>query len=329
MNKLVSLIVPVYNASDFLDECIKSIINQTYHNIEIILIDDYSQDDSYEICKKYASQDGRITVLQTLGKGVSDARNTGIKIAKGEYIGFLDSDDSLDRTAVETLIHAIVCDNSQLVVASYNTVNGNDIEKVNINSEKLALKEYLTKYVSDREYEDLANYPWNKFYVANIIKENKVYFESGTYIAEDAIFNMKYLQYTKEVSISEDAICNHFIRENSLVNSKVDTDILKSTFLKIFEEYKKCFEINDWEKENIDYIGTKLLYYFLRLCSEYKNRNTLRFIKEINIKKFRKYIGKARCINLNYRIFKTLYILRFNNILYWYTEIKRKIRCRK
>ena len=95
MNGLISVIVPVYNTKDYLDRCVQSIINQTYHNIEIILVDDGSTDDSGKKCDSWASKDNRIHVIHQKNAGVSAARNAGIEFAHGEYIGFVDSDDVL------------------------------------------------------------------------------------------------------------------------------------------------------------------------------------------------------------------------------------------
>ncbi len=93
MNELVSIIVPIYNVSEYLERCIKSLINQTYKNIEIVLVNDGSTDNSLDICKKYQNKDKRIVVLDKTNGGLSDARNYGIERAKGQYITCVDSDD--------------------------------------------------------------------------------------------------------------------------------------------------------------------------------------------------------------------------------------------
>ena len=93
MNKLISVIVPVYNAEKYLKECVESLINQTYINLEIILINDGSTDNSIQICNEYADYDSRIIVVDKLNEGVSKTRNLGIEIAKGDFITFVDSDD--------------------------------------------------------------------------------------------------------------------------------------------------------------------------------------------------------------------------------------------
>ena len=108
MNPMISLIVPVYNVEDYLDRCVQSIINQTYDNLEIILVDDGSTDTSSEICDNWKERDNRIVVIHKKNGGLSDARNTGLKTAKGEYIGFIDSDDFINKDMYRVLINTIL-----------------------------------------------------------------------------------------------------------------------------------------------------------------------------------------------------------------------------
>ena len=117
MEELVSIIVPVYNVEDYLTECIESAIKQTYHNLEIILVDDGSTDTSGKICDMYACKDDRIKVFHKQNGGLSDARNTGIEKATGEYIYFLDSDDMLPTGAIEKMLNACVQEDADMAIA--------------------------------------------------------------------------------------------------------------------------------------------------------------------------------------------------------------------
>ena len=114
MNELLSIIIPVYNVEKYLDRCIKSVLNQTYNNLEIILVDDGSTDKSPEICDKYAKNDTRIKVIHKKNGGVSEARNCGIEIAKGTYLGFVDSDDFIKENMYEFLMSALKRTNSDI-----------------------------------------------------------------------------------------------------------------------------------------------------------------------------------------------------------------------
>ena len=108
MNKLISIIIPVYNVEKYLEDCLNSVVNQTYKNLEIILIDDGSTDNSGKICDLYAKKDNRIVVIHKENAGVSSARNVGLKIAKGLYIGFVDPDDYIAEDMYEILYQNII-----------------------------------------------------------------------------------------------------------------------------------------------------------------------------------------------------------------------------
>ena len=107
MEKLISVVLPVYNVERYIIKCMNSVLSQTYKNIEIILVDDGSQDRCPEICERYAKKDKRVKVIHKENGGLSDARNAGIKVANGEYITFIDSDDYVDNDYVEFLYNTI------------------------------------------------------------------------------------------------------------------------------------------------------------------------------------------------------------------------------
>ena len=102
-SKKISIIVPVYNVEEYLERCVDSLITQTYHNIEILLIDDGSTDNSFSICNRYAKTDKRVKTISQANNGVAAARNAGLAIATGDYIGFVDPDDYVDKDMYETL----------------------------------------------------------------------------------------------------------------------------------------------------------------------------------------------------------------------------------
>lgn len=119
MNDLISIIVPVYNVEKYLNKCIDSIINQTYKNIEIILVDDGSTDNSGKICDEYLLRDSRIKVIHKNNGGLSSARNEGINISSGEYIGFVDSDDWVEPNMYEEMYKKILYSNADIVDCGY------------------------------------------------------------------------------------------------------------------------------------------------------------------------------------------------------------------
>ena len=111
---LISIIIPVYNSGKYLSECLRSVVNQTYNNIEIILVNDGSTDNCQAIIYKFAAKDGRITPISQSNQGVQIARNNGVKIAKGEYIAFIDSDDIINKDFIRPLLHYLTKNDSDI-----------------------------------------------------------------------------------------------------------------------------------------------------------------------------------------------------------------------
>lgn len=122
---LISVVVPVYKAEKYIDECIESIVNQTYRNLEIILVDDGSPDRCPKICDEWAFRDERIKVIHQTNKGAAAARNAGIKVASGQYIGFVDSDDYIDKTMYEVLYEGIGKSDAQISCCYFVREYGN------------------------------------------------------------------------------------------------------------------------------------------------------------------------------------------------------------
>ena len=129
--ELISVILPIYNVEKYLEKCLKSVINQTYKNLEIILVDDGSKDNSPQICDEYAVKDKRIVVIHKSNGGLSDARNAGIEIAKGKYIALIDSDDYVEKDYVQFLYQLIKENNAEMSICSHTVLytNRTRIEK--------------------------------------------------------------------------------------------------------------------------------------------------------------------------------------------------------
>lgn len=169
---LVSIIVPVYKSEAFLEKCIKSILNQTYNNIELILVDDGSPDKSGDICDEYAKKDGRVTVIHKDNGGVCDARNTGLKIARGEYLMFADGDDWIAEDCVEYLLKILKDNDAEMAMTDsvFTTMcmDQNPLDKVRILSPEDAFCEIV--------YDKTPVGPWNKLYSMSVIKKHNLSF---------------------------------------------------------------------------------------------------------------------------------------------------------
>lgn len=206
MLELISVIVPVYNVEKYIEKCLESIINQTYRNIEIILVDDGSTDNSGKICDDYAKKYSNITVIHKLNGGLSDARNAGMKIAKGEFICFFDSDDWVEIDILEKAYNKLYENKSDVVIWGFSKDFVDDNENTyknilsipfncNINKEELNYQKLLND-----EIQAIIGYAWNKLYKTKFIREYNMQFSKGISLVEDIIFNAYYLSIIKKIS---------------------------------------------------------------------------------------------------------------------------------
>ncbi|NBA85282.1 glycosyltransferase [Emticicia sp. CRIBPO] len=282
---LISIIVPVYKVENYISKCIDSILLQTYGNFELLLVNDGSPDSSREKCEAYAKRDNRIRVINKVNGGVSSARNLGIISSKGEYICFVDSDDSilpnyLKELYQDNLIAAQPCLVMHKYVVENLTLDFNN--RVLINSKvsgddffKLIIKEKLTRFSA----------PYSKLFNAKIIRDNKIEFPLGVHMGEDAIFLMRYLDFVNNLITADK--CNYLIfrREDSLMQTFNDFD---SEFLG-FNLWKESFCRLQKKYEHIsDSLSKKILWEnvedpFIRCVqSVYKSKSNLTIAKQVS-----------------------------------------------
>lgn len=269
MKNVVSVVVPVYNVEKYIDRCIKSIINQSYSNIEILLIDDGSTDKSSVICDKYAKKDSRIIVVHKDNEGLGLTRNCGIELAKGEYITFVDSDDYIEENTIFDAINVIRKDNSDVVMYGFNRVSSNnEIKEFVPNPRKNryeydeVLNELLPDYISEDPSEHISRNFTNSsctcLFKTKLFKKSKVrYASERKIISEDTYMMINLFPYIKSVSIINHCYYNYCENLSSLSHS-YRKDRFKA--LKIF--YNCCVEVFDKNKYN-EKVYERFNYLFL------------------------------------------------------------------
>lgn len=266
--RLISVIVPVYNVENYIDKCIESIINQTYTELEIILINDGSRDLSGEICNKYAKQDKRVIVIHTKNKGVSEARNTGIEVAKGEYLAFVDSDDWIEKNMIEKLYNLATLYNADIVQGNYVRI----FDEIEYKQENI--KEKLNFLTSEEMLLNLYNKDvmikniviWNKLYNAQLFK--KIRFPKGIIHEDEAIVYKLYNNSRKIIDINTN-IYYYRHTENSIINKKIDFQNLDLIY--ILEERERYFKENNLSnlvKKNDVYIYNILINYYIQVLRD-------------------------------------------------------------
>lgn len=203
---MVSIVVPVYKSEKTLERCVKSLCNQSYTDIEVILVVDGPPDDSYRLAVKLSEEFAPVKVILQENQGVSAARNRGIKEARGQYIRFLDSDDYVKGNAIECMVRAMEENDTDFVIAGYHHLYfGRVVPKVSsVNGTyetQKAMDEVLELYKTG-----YLNMPWNKLYKREFIKDG---FPTDLNLGEDLCFNLEYLKNTKNFTVISDCVCEY------------------------------------------------------------------------------------------------------------------------
>lgn len=314
-NYLVSIIVPIYKMEKYLPKCIDSIINQTYKNLEIILVDDGSPDNCPQICEDYGKKDNRIKVLHKKNGGLSDARNAGLNITTGDYITFIDSDDYYELDAIEKLVYTITKTNSKIALMKCCMKNENNeiiIDKSNGTNE-------IFTYNS-QEYMKFICYS-GETSVCTILFHNSLFkhnnFKKGR-LNEDALFLYNSLFEDFKIGVIDFSGYN-YIQHNNSITHDINKKSVYDTVQNAYEVYLRACN----EKPNYkEYLGRLLLYQartvfiimpfnFVKTNNEiYVNtlnymRQCLKYIDQVNLSKFDKSFLKL--VNISPKI--TIYII--------------------
>ena len=233
--KLISVIVPIYNAEAYLDRCIQSIISQTYANFELILVNDGSTDKSLEICNNYASRDSRIIVISQKKSGVSSARNQGIEIAKGEWITFIDADDFVDNNYIDALKLHINSENSlMLIIQGYKKLSGGNIDST-IEFPDITIQG-IEFGLAFKEYGIMEHgQPWGKLYNRSLLQEKKIRFNRDISYSEDLLFMLEYILHCDFIKFVQGSLYNYVI-DASTLSQRYNS--FESEFL-LFTEYTR------------------------------------------------------------------------------------------
>lgn len=229
---LVSIIIPVYNVSAYLKQCLNSVITQTYQNLEILLIDDGSEDNSGKICDDFALKDKRISVFHTKNNGLSASRNVGLKKLKGTYVTFVDSDDYIDKQYIEILVEAAIKYSSSLVIGSYIKFTDKHLPQPAVNHILLE-KQYIVKYssreaISNMLYrKELSMYSHGKLYNSNLFHE--ICFPRGR-LFEDVPVTWNIMKQIDNVIFINLPLYYYRQRDGSIINSSFSSSKMDQAY---------------------------------------------------------------------------------------------------
>lgn len=267
----VSIIVPVYNVEAFLEECLNSLLNQTLKEIEIIVVNDGSTDNSLAIIKEFEKKDSRVKVINQINSGVSNARNRGLDIAQGKYISFIDPDDFITLNMIETMYNKAVETSADIAISGYKKVNRTG-EVISIHNpllqegvyDEFDIKEKIVrKYIglTDEEFQSvitgnyndlIIGYVWVNLYRAELIQRNNLRFNTSLKMHEDDLFNLEAFYLSKKVVSMDSSFYMYRQVQGSAMNgykewyveNKIKYYLAKKKYLHLNNDdrfYEECF----------------------------------------------------------------------------------------
>lgn len=254
-NTTISILMPVYNSQDYLKDTVQDVINQSYKDWELILVDDGSKDNSKDICIELQNLDSRIRVISKENEGVSSTRNTALDNANGKYIAFIDSDDSVHKDYLKILLSSIEKSKGQLAVCGFKErkISGNgqveDLSRVFYPNEVINIED-MKDLIMDFGNSGLLNPLWNKLYSREIIEKNNMRFKEEVETGEDFIFNLQYFRKIKKICFFNGELYYYIRRNNNSITHQY-----------IDNMYEKGLEIHS------------LLESFLKDMNFYNNKN--------------------------------------------------------
>lgn len=255
-NQLVSIIIPFYNAEKFIDTTIESILNQSYENLEVLLINDGSTDSSKAVASKYIASDNRIKVYDKENGGPSAARNYGLEKVTGDYIMFIDSDDYVEPNMVKIMVN-LMQDDSQMGMCGYNIIRDKKIITKRVPKPCWCSQNELFENYGILFEQAFIQYLWNKIYVVELIKENNIRFDESIRLGEDIIFNLEYLRNVGHISIIDKALYSYIKYNDESITKKYNPNLYK-TWNHIFTKIKNV--LSEFNAYNINLTTIEDLY---------------------------------------------------------------------
>lgn len=285
-NILISVIVPIYNSGKYLDRCLQSILDQTFKNIEIILIDDGSTDNSLSICNMYREKYNNIKVYSQENSGQGVARNLGISKAEGRFISFIDSDDYIDKNMYECMLELGINNNCDIIICGNEIVY--DEKKLSISCDR-DINDYKILCTRDEKMKyyltnNISSYPCDKLFKRDLLIKNNIRFPENCYF-EDVNMVLKCLYYSSNIIITDSPFYKYIQRHNSTTYTRTEKHLndFKNEITNCYKFiYEHCYNENiEIEVRNYKFIHTNMLLKMIKdLKKEYEFESYFRVLPE-------------------------------------------------
>jgi len=312
--EFVSVIIPAYNSKDTITNCIDSVINQTYKNIEIIVIDDGSTDDTYNIINEKYKNTKNLTIYCKKNGGVSSARNYGIKKSKGKWIVFVDADDTIDKNLISKLTDMI--DNNTLVGATLRKIYANKLITLNYKAE-YSILDFVSGLVKSNIFGGCIGY---------LFEKEKIHlFDEDTMYMEDTVFLLSYLKNVNKVKYT-DSTYNYIYNESSITNERRITKIKKNIKNMNYSLNLINNIITEMKMDYYKELKTKSAILLESEISKINNKTDIKeLIKDYEIEKIIKDVSNGN-MNIGYKIFYLILKTKNESLILLYIKLRNKVK---
>lgn len=305
---LISVIVPVFNVASFLEECISSIINQTIYDLQIILIDDGSTDNSGSICDQFAKYDKRILVIHQPNAGVSAARNAGIRVATGKYISFIDADDMLPKDAYRVLLDKQL-DYPALIMGRVQQISENGAlleQSSEFYNGEIKPRVFLKDLLEEKQFTYLG-FLWDKLFLYDVIEKNGLLFNQELKLNEDRLFILQYVLYMKKVFLINNLVYYYRQRSTGIITTTRSNNTVTDSEMTVVQSFREMQKVcRNYSKELYFICGRKAFESALDLLNRVSKKDTE---KHKILQKFLRENGCICLANPQYGILDRLKII--------------------
>lgn len=293
--ELVSIIIPAYNVGKYLEECVRSLLYQTYTNYEVIIIDDGSTDNTYDIGKYLTVESTKVKLFHQENQGVSMARNIGMQKAIGEFFIFVDADDIVAPQYIETLVACVK--KSDMGMIGFTSEREEIATKVSLNTVDICASDMMDNILCGTNYD---GYLWNKIFQRKIIENNNLKFQKNIVVWEDLLFVLQYLKNCNKIIIASEKLYYYRYREGSAVNN-TRLDKYRSKY-EVMERIKKQnFSYTEQSRKKTSFLYFETMFSYLNQILIRENKpnklaqilsrvDIVELLKQKNIKLFLKFV---------------------------------------
>lgn len=326
MESTVSVIVPVYNGEKYIDTCMKCLLEQTYSNIEIILVNDGSKDKSGEICDRYAQNNNNVKVVHKSNGGLSSARNAGIEASTGEFLYFYDVDDEITPDLVKDNVELAQKHNADVVLFCFwyyvedrKELISNQMQETFIGNSQEFFERGLTEVIE----KEIFNAPWNKMVRRSVMEENNIRFNTDYPIYEDVIFASEMFPKVSKIVVNKEMYYKYFVRSSGTLITRYYPNLFDavSLYYKNIVQYCNKYKNHDTQLARFNYLYFRLITAHLKQVSCHKDlakKEKYRLLKRIcEDQLFRRAIygiklkGKKKIIRflIGHKMYRSIYML--------------------